>query len=55
LVDRTGIKIGVTNGYICLALLEQIWVISNPPAIGPYPCHFWFVGRAANRHTERYS
>jgi hypothetical protein len=54
LVDRTSIKIGVTNGYICLALLKQIWVISNPPAVSPYPCHFWFVGRAANRHTKRY-
>ena len=54
LVDRTGIKIGITKGYICLPLLKQIWVIPNPPAVRPYPCHFWFVGRAANRHTKRY-
>jgi hypothetical protein len=27
LVHHTSIKIGVTNGYICLALLKQIWVI----------------------------
>jgi hypothetical protein len=54
LVDRTSIKIGITNGYICLALLKQIWVTSDPPAVSPYPRHFWFVGRAANRHTKRY-
>jgi hypothetical protein len=55
LVDRASIKIGVTNGYICLALPKQIWVISNPPAASRYPCHFRFVGRAANRHTKRYA
>jgi hypothetical protein len=54
LVDRTSIKIGVTNGNICLALLKQIWVISNPLAVSPYPRHFGFVGSAANRHTEHY-
>jgi hypothetical protein len=54
LVDCTSIKIGVTNGNIRLALLKQIWVISNPLAVSPYPRHFGFVGRAANRHTERY-
>jgi hypothetical protein len=54
LVDCTSIKIGVTNGNIRLALLKQIWVISNPLAVGPYPRHFGFVGRAANRHAERH-
>jgi hypothetical protein len=29
LVHYTGIKVGVTNGYICLALLKQIWVIAD--------------------------
>jgi hypothetical protein len=53
LVHHTSIKIGVTNGYICLALLKQIWVIRDPSAVSPYPRHFWFVGRAANRHTKR--
>jgi hypothetical protein len=54
LVDRTSIKIGVTNGNISLTLLKQIWVISNPLAVSPNPRHFGFVGRAADRHTERY-
>jgi hypothetical protein len=54
LVDRTSIKIGVANGNICLALLKQIWVISDPLAVSPYPRHFGFVGRAANRHAERH-
>ena len=53
-VDRTSIKICITNGYICLALLKQIRVTSNPPSVSPYPSHIWFVGRAANRHTKRY-
>jgi hypothetical protein len=54
LADRTSVKIGVTNGDIRLALLKQIWVTSNPLAVSPYPRHFGFVGRAANRHAERY-
>jgi hypothetical protein len=53
LIDRTSIKIGVTSGYICLALRKQFWVTSNPLAVSPYPRHFGFVGRAANQHTER--
>jgi len=52
LVDRTSIKIGVTNGNIRLALPKQIWVISDPLAVSPYPRHFGFVGRAANRQAE---
>jgi hypothetical protein len=51
LVHYTSIKVGVTNGYICLALLKQIWVIADPSAISPYPGHFWFVRRAANRRA----
>ncbi len=54
LVDRASIKIGITNGYICLALLKQIWVICDSSAVSPHPCHFLFVGRAVNRHSKRY-
>jgi hypothetical protein len=53
LVHYTSIKVGVANGYICVALLKQICVIADPSAISPYPGHFWFVRRAAHRHTER--
>ena len=48
----TSIKVGVANGYICVALLKQICVIADPSAISPYPGHFWFVRRAVHRHTE---
>ena len=44
---------GVTEGYVCLALLKQIWVIDNPSTICPYPGHFGFVRRAANLHIKR--
>jgi hypothetical protein len=53
LVHYTSIKVGVANGYICVALLKQICVIADPSAISPYPGHFWFVRRAAHRHTGR--
>ena len=33
LVHHTSIKIGVTNSYICLTLLKQIWVICDPSAV----------------------
>jgi hypothetical protein len=52
LVHYTSIKVGVANGYICVALLKKICVIADPSAISPYPGHFWFVRRAAHRHTE---
>jgi hypothetical protein len=42
----------VTEGYVCLALLKQIWVIDDPSTVCPYPRHFGFVRRAANLHTK---
>jgi hypothetical protein len=53
LVNYTSIKVGVTEGYVCLALLKQIWVIDDPSTVCPYPRHFGFVRRAANLHTKR--
>jgi hypothetical protein len=53
LVDRASIKISVTNGYICLALLKQSWVVDDSSTVCPYPGHFGFVRRAANLHTKR--
>ena len=53
LVHYTSIKVGVTEGYVCLALLKQIWVIDDPSAVCPYPGHFGFVRRATNLYAKR--
>jgi hypothetical protein len=50
LVHSTTVEIRVTEGYVCLALLKQIWGIDDPSTVCPYPGHFWFVRRAANLH-----
>jgi hypothetical protein len=56
LVHYTSIKVGVTNGYICLAQLKKIWVIADPSAVSSYPCHFRLVRGATGmaKHDDRY-
>jgi hypothetical protein len=48
LVHYTGVKVGVTEGYVCLALLQQIWVIDDPSTV-----YFGFVRRATNLYAKR--
>jgi hypothetical protein len=52
LFHHTGVKVGVTEGYVSLALLKQIWVIDDPSTVCPYPGHFGFVRRTANLHSK---
>jgi hypothetical protein len=53
LVHYAGVKVRATKGYVCLALLKQIWLIDDSSTVCPYTCHFWFVRRAANLHAKR--
>jgi hypothetical protein len=53
LVHYTGIEVCATKGYVCLALLKQVWVIHDSSAVCPHPGHVWPAGRAANLHAKR--
>ena len=53
LVHSATVEIGVTKGYVGLALLKQIGVLDDPSTVCPYPGHVWFVRRTANlNHSD---